>query len=317
MKRGAKRTLAVEENGFSPAENRRAGLSEDMLMRGWPLVIACLTVLVLMGWAYLGIMIADMISVMDMTEAGPGMGLFNLFNQYAGLPEEARAAIAALCLPTSAATFGMPAVEWGMIDLMKVYLMWLMMALAMMLPSALPMLRAYIREKNGTMAAERDASKNTLLVAVGYLLVWAAYALVATLAQWGLTAANAVSPMMAPLSLAVSASVLIAAGIYQFTPAKWACLNRCWYPYWAFLGKSGAFGALREGVVQGMACLGCCWAVMTVMFAVGVMNIVWIALLGAIMAIEKTFPSFWFPKAIGVFCLAWGMALALAMASGA
>ena len=98
---------------------------------------------------------------------------------------------------------------------------------------------------------------------------------------------------------------------------RFACLNRCWYPHWAFLGKSGAFGALREGVVQGMACLGCCWAVMTVMFAVGIMNIVWIALLGAIMAIEKTFPSFWFPKAIGVFCLAWGMALALAMASGA
>ena len=99
MKRGAKRTLAVEENGFSPAENRRAGLSEDMLMRGWPLVIACLTVLVLMGWAYLGIMIADMISVMDMTEAGPGMGLFNLFNQYAGLPEEARAGLIGALLP--------------------------------------------------------------------------------------------------------------------------------------------------------------------------------------------------------------------------
>ena len=279
-----------------------------MLMRGWPLVIACLTVLVLMGWAYLGIMIADMISVMDMTEAGPGMGLFNLFNQYAGLPEEARAAIAALCLPTSAATFGMPAVEWGMIDLMKVYLMWLMMALAMMLPSALPMLRAYIREKNGTMAAERDASKNTLLVAVGYLLVWAAYALVATLAQWGLTAANAVSPMMAPLSLAVSASVLIAAGIYQFTPAKLACLLRCQRPIPFFMDRRPASYAevYRLGIIQGLLCLGCCWALMTVMFAVGIMNVIWIAVLGFLMALEKTVHRLWIPRAIGVFLILWG-----------
>lgn len=304
------RTMTVNENGLSQMGNSpRTSISDDLLLRGWPLVLACLTVLILMGWAYLGLMVADMIAIMDMSEAGPGMVVFNLFNQFSGLPPEARAAIAALCLPTSAATFGMPAAVWSAIDLVKVYLMWLMMALAMMLPTALPMLRTYIREKNSTAAGERAAT-NTLLVAIGYVLVWAAYALVATLAQWALTAANALTPMMAPMSLAVSASVLIAAGIYQFTPAKWACLIRCWYPHWAFLGKGGAMGAIREGVVQGLACLGCCWAVMTVMFAVGVMNIIWIAILGAIMAIEKTFPSFWLPKVIGVFCLAWGSALA-------
>lgn len=291
-------------------------LDDSVLLRGWPLVLACLSVLIVGGWAYLGVMVAEMVPLMDMTEAGPGMGLFNLFNQFAGLPADARAALAALCLPTAAATFGMPAETWGAIDIVKVYLMWLMMALAMMLPSAVPMLRAYIRRANGS-GAGGAASGRTLLVAVGYVSVWAGYAFVATAAQWALTAANALSPMMAPASLAVSASVLIAAGIYQFTPAKMACLARCWYPRWAFLENGGAAGALREGVAQGIACLGCCWAVMTVMFAVGIMNIVWIALLGAIMAIEKTFPSYWLPRAIGLFCLAWGGALAAVIYSGA
>lgn len=295
--------------------NQQTGMTEELLMRGWPLVLACLTVLILMGWAYLGLMVADMVETMDMAEAGPGMVIFNFFNQFSGLPAEARAALASICLPTSVATFGMPSEVWGVSDLIKVYLMWLMMALAMMLPSALPMLHAYIREKNRSLAAGA-APKNTLMVALGYLAVWAAYSLVATLAQWGLTSVNALTPMMAPVSLAVSASVLIAAGIYQFTPAKWACLNRCWYPHWAFIGKDGPIGAVREGIVQGLACLGCCWAVMTVMFAVGLMNIVWIAVLGAIMAIEKTFPSFWFPKVIGLFCLTWGGALAAVILVG-
>ena len=106
-------------------------------------MVACLGTLCLLGWAYLGLMIADMVPVMDMTEAGPGMGLFNLFNDFSGLPPEARAALAALCLPTSVATFGMPGSEWGLVDLGLVFWMWLMMALAMMLPTAFPMLRAY------------------------------------------------------------------------------------------------------------------------------------------------------------------------------
>ena len=80
--------------------NQQAGMTEELLMRGWPLVLACLTVLVLMGWAYLGLMVADMVETMDMAEAGPGMVIFNFFNQFSGLPAEARAALASICLPT-------------------------------------------------------------------------------------------------------------------------------------------------------------------------------------------------------------------------
>lgn len=276
--------------------------------RGWPLVLACIALLALMGWGYLAIMVADMVPAMDMSEAGPGMGLFNLFNGFAGLPAEARAALTALCLPTSVATFGMPTAAWTSLDVLKVFLMWLMMALAMMLPTATPMLRAYMIEKSRDTSG-RPAAGQTLWVAMGYLSVWVGYAVVATLAQWVLTSVGQLSTMMAPLSLALTASILVAAGIYQFTPAKHACLQRCWYPRWVFWDHAGFASAYREGIVQGFACLGCCWAVMTVMFAVGIMNIVWIAVLGAIMAIEKTYPSTWFPRAIGLLCLCWGAVL--------
>ena len=107
------------------------------------------------------------------------------------------------------------------------------------------------------------------------------YALVATLAQWGLSVAGGMTDMMAPASLALTTTVLFAAGLYQFTPAKAACLQRCWYPRWNFsedMTGRGLVTGYGEGLSQGLICLGCCWAVMTVMFAVGLMNIIWIAL---------------------------------------
>ncbi|GAB4527400.1 MAG: DUF2182 domain-containing protein [Roseibium sp.] len=283
--------------------------------RGWPLVLAVIVMLSLAGWAYLTAMVADMVPVMDMSEAGPGMGIFNVFNLFAGLPDEARAALAVLCLPAGA-TFGMPGQELGLVDLGKIFLMWAMMALAMMLPTAIPMLRGYFNE----LSLKRGAPAIAVIAAtLGYLAIWLGYAAVATAAQWVLSRAGALNEMMAPASMALTASVLIAAGLYQFTPAKRACLVRCWYPRWAFASnKAGpaAFSGFREGLVQGWMCLGCCWAVMTVMFAVGLMNILWIALLGGVMALEKTFPSRYAPYAIGAVLLVWGGFLAAFLLSG-
>ncbi|MTH97147.1 DUF2182 domain-containing protein [Roseibium sp. RKSG952] len=288
--------------------------------RAWPFVLGVVAVLTLAGWSYLGAMVIDMVPLMDMGEAGPGMGIFNLFNDFWGLPAEARAALAVLCLPENVTTFGMPGGAWGLPDVFKVFLMWFAMVLAMMLPSTVPMLRAYVVSETRSGQAARDITRNAVLVGSGYIAVWTAYAIVATTAQWALTGLNVLGAMMAPISLAVTASVLIAAGLYQFTPAKQACLARCWYPRWVFLhagAKGRSYSApLREGLVQGLLCLGCCWAMMTVMFAVGIMNVIWIAFLGALMAVEKTFPSRFFAPALGVLFLGWGGGLALAIYSG-
>ncbi len=283
--------------------------------RGWPLVLVTVAVLCLFGWTYLVAMVADMVPVMDMSQAGPGMVVFNRFNLFHGLPEDARAALAVLCLPTGS-TFGMPAAALSLVDLAKIFLMWAMMALAMMLPTTLPMLRAFAAQSKARGKSAIRSGAPVLMAAFGYLTVWFGYAALATFAQWLLTLAGGLNDMMAPASLALTTSVLLAAGLYQFLPAKRACLQRCWYPKFQFAEpgeSSGALAGYREGLVQGRICLGCCWAVMTVMFAVGLMNILWIALLGGIMAVEKTFPSRVLPAVIGMVLIVWGGALAISL----
>lgn len=295
--------------------------------RGWPLVLIFVVLLSLSGWSYLIAMLADMIPAMDMSEAGPGMALFNSFNQFAGLPVDVRAALAVLCLPAGA-TFGMPGPDMTLADLGQIFLMWAMMALAMMLPTAIPMLRAYHLELAGQPHAGQEQAGSgagkgrvlpVLMAATGYLSVWIGYALAATTAQWALSLGGALNDMLAPASLALTTSVLFAAGLYQFTSAKRSCLHRCWYPRWVFARQSKAptlFSGFREGLDQGWVCLGCCWAVMTVMFAVGLMNILWIALLGGLMALEKTFPNRVLRPAIGVAFLAWAATLVALIMAG-
>ena len=286
--------------------------------RGWPAVLLLILLMSLTGWAYLSVMVADMVPAMDMSEAGPGMGLFNSFNLFAGLPPEARAALAALCLPAGS-TFGMPSMAMTPADIVKIFLMWAMMALAMMLPTAIPMLRKYFAEISLDPANGTPAFRATLAAAGGYLTIWLGYAVLATAAQWLLSKAGAMTDMMAPATLALTISVLFAAGLYQFTPAKQVCLARCWYPRWAFDRREAQPGlgtGFREGIVQGWACLGCCWAVMTVMFAVGLMNILWIALLGGLMAIEKTFPNRLFPYILGAGLLLWACFLTFLLLNG-
>ncbi|GAB5507714.1 MAG: hypothetical protein Rhirs2KO_28770 [Rhizobiaceae bacterium] len=117
---------------------------------------------------------------------------------------------------------------------------------------------------------------------------------------------------MAPASMALTTSVLFAAGLYQFTPSKKACLRRCWYPRWVFASDdagSGAMSGLREGLVQGWVCLGCCWALMLVMFAVGIMNIFWMALIGLFAIVEKTGNGRVIGRIAGTILLVWAATL--------
>ncbi|MHA7772810.1 DUF2182 domain-containing protein [Roseibium sp. M-1] len=303
--------------GTETSKNLRTGSTS----RGWPLVVLVVALLSLSGWSYLIAMIADMLPAMDMGEAGPGMGLLNNFNQFAGLPDDVRAALAVLCLPAGA-TFGMPGTEMTLADLTKIFVMWVMMAMAMMLPTAVPMLRAYYIQIGSLTGNSTNARQGrvfpVLMTATGYLAVWIAYALAATAAQWGLSRAGALNDMLAPVSLALTTTVLLAAGLYQFTPSKRACLQRCWYPRWVFsLTRQvpSPLSGFREGLVQGWVCLGCCWAVMTVMFAVGLMNVLWIALLGGVMALEKTFPNRLLRPAIGIVLLIWAGSLVVLILS--
>ena len=276
-----------------------------------PLVVvyAAVGLAALIGWLYLGAMIAAMVPAMDMADLGPGMQVFNQFGGFSDLPANVRAAIAALCLPGYATTFGMAdAGSWGFSDLALVYVMWVMMVLAMMLPSAAPMLASY----GERMAGSARGPAAVLLLAAGYLSVWCVYSFAATGLQWALHEAQLATVMMVPATTTLAATTLIAAGFYQFTAAKRACLTRCQKPYPGLCSVSGpkeGEGAYRAGLRQGLDCMGCCWALMAVMFAVGVMNILWIALLGVVMVIEKTQPHSSISPAIGVALIAWGGAL--------
>ena len=267
----------------------------------------------LFAWFYLFAMVVDMAPDMDMRSLGPGMSAFNVFNGFESLDPTTRAFIAAVCAPSAAiGHFGMPSLgAWGFEDLAIVFAMWVMMAIAMMLPTAAPILKSYAatQEAKGRKAGPFAI----LLLALGYLTIWVGFALIATLAQWGLTEIQTMSPVMAPASMVFSASTLLLAGFYQFTAAKQACLIRCQlpFPYFKRRSESGFFqshaGSYVMGLEQGLFCTGCTWALMAVMFAVGVMNILWMAILGVLMGIEKVVPNPWVTRGIGLFLIVWGL----------
>jgi len=195
----------------------------------------------------------------------------------------------------------MPAMvtAWGAADIALVFLMWVAMVLAMMLPTAAPTFRAYAGR----------AGQAAFGVMAGYTAVWLGAAALGTTGQTLLTRLGALSPHMAPAGAALSASILIAAGIYQFTPLKWACLIRCRNPRVADV-DSATWPAFRIGIEEGFACLGCCWAMMAVMFAAGMMNLVAMALLGALMGLEKVVSGLKLTYFLGVLLIIIGVVLA-------
>jgi len=171
---------------------------------------------------------------------------------------------------------------------------WIVMMAAMMLPSSAPMFLLYrLSASNGP-----NGELRTLLFGAGYLLVWAAVGVVVLVVQSTLD--SLVSPELRPLGVA---AVLLAAGVYQFTPLKATCLRACQTPadflvrHW----RAGTLGALRLGLDHGLYCLGCCWALMAVLVAAGGMGLAWVALIALIVLVEKLAPrAVWFSRAVGV-----------------
>jgi len=204
--------------------------------------------------------------------------------------------------------------DWEAVDLLLVFLMWAVMMVAMMLPSSLPMMLAFSRDTRAP--AQHGVSRLTGFVA-GYLMVWTAFSLLMTLLQWGLLEARLISPMMESRSPLFGGVLLIAAGLFQFTPLKHACLSTCRSPL-AFLmteWRPGVRGAWVMGLRHGIYCTGCCWLLMALLFLLGVMNVLWIAALTAFVLVEKTWPQAqWTSRASGVALLAWGAVLLAGMA---
>lgn len=183
-------------------------------------------------------------------------------------------------------TMPMSTWPWTLGHAVILFLMWLIMMMAMMLPSAAPVILLY-----GTISRRSKAgtASGTGLFALGYVAVWACFSLFALLAQFLLEWAGLLSPMMASANTALSGALLIAAGVYQFTPLKRSCLRLCRSPlefltsHW----RSGKFGPLQMGARHGLYCVACCWGLMLLLFVGGVMSLMWIVGLAVFVLIEK------------------------------
>ena len=181
---------------------------------------------------------------------------------------------------------------WTLPDFEAMFVMWSVMMVAMMLPSASPMILLFekISEGRATQSAPRPSSVEFM---AGYLLIWTGFSLLATLLNWALHSAGVLDSMMGKATPVVAGATLLVAGIYQWTPLKNACLAQCRSPVQFLLAhwSDRRFGAVQMGAQHGLFCLGCCWFLMLLLFALGVMNLLWIAVLTVIVLAEKILPA--------------------------
>lgn len=238
------------------------------------LAIACIAVLVAAGWLYLGLTLAGMsgVTVLDV-----------------------------LCQPSFGAS-GFGAAQAGLL-----FAMWCAMALAMMLPTAAPMILTYA-EIAETAARKGERVASPLFLTTGYVAVWLAIAVLLAALQLILAWLSLLDPAMRSASPLFSGAVFLAAGAYQFSALKHACLTQCQHPLPFFFANWTAAprGVFKLGLRQGLYCFGCCWAMMLLMFAVGVMNVVWMAALGTVMTVEKIATTTRFSRVLGVVFIAAG-----------
>jgi predicted metal-binding membrane protein len=241
---------------------------EAVLRRDRAVVIVALAIVTALAWADL-LWLAD-----DMAMGGMDMTGYRMIPAGRGL-----------MMPADA--------PWQPIEFGYVFVMWVVMMIGMMMPSATPMILIYARVGRQA-AAQGKPFASSGWFAGGYLLAWTAFALFATSAQWALERTALLTPMMASASNKLGAAVLILAGVYQWMPLKEACLSHCRSPL-LFIQQHGGFrrephGALALGFRHGLYCIGCCWALMALLFVGGVMNLFWIAALAILVLIEKVAP---------------------------
>ena len=181
-------------------------------------------------------------------------------------------------------------IHWSAGYFAAMFAMWVVMMVGMMIPSAAPAILLFSALRRHSRTSGLGA---TSLFAVGYLIAWTGFSLLATTAQWALSQASLLSPFMASEGPELGAFLFIAAGLYQLSPLKHACLSKCRSPaqflveHW----RDGSLGSLVVGMEHGIYCVGCCWAVMALLFVFGVMNLMWVAVLAAFVLLEKLVPS--------------------------
>lgn len=264
---------------------------EAVLRRDRAIVIAALAALALLSWAYL----AWLSAAPAMDHAMPSMAGHG----------------AAMAAPAFA--------PWPAAESLAMLLMWSVMMAGMMAPSVAPMILIYARvarqaEERGAVFAPAG------WFATGYFAAWGMFSALATALQYLLERALLVTPMMAAATPVFAGLLLVAAGLYQWSPLKHSCLVQCQSPF-AFIQRHGGFrgtrgGSLALGLRHGLYCIGCCWALMALLFVGGVMNLLWIAAIGALVLAEKLVPGRLIARASGVAFILAGLAMLLGSAAG-
>ena len=253
-----------------------SGIAETVLRRDRLIVLSSLAVIIALSWTYVSYLASGM---QDMDVA---------------------------------TQMAMPQMQaWGVTEFALTFVMWAVMMVAMMTPSASPMILMFAGV-NRRRQKQQVPYVPTSVFLLGYLVVWAAFSVLATAAQWGLHAVSLLSPMMVSTSPVLGGILLLIAGIYQWTPLKHACLSKCRSPLGFVLNewREGRWGAFLMGLKHGSYCTGCCWSLMALLFIAGVMNLLWVAAIAGFILLEKVAPAgHRMGRAAGVLMVAGGVVL--------
>lgn len=181
---------------------------------------------------------------------------------------------------------------WSATAILLLFAMWAVMMIAMMVPSASPMVLAFLTMNHRRQTADQRLMPVGIFL-LGYLAIWTAFSAFATFAQWSLHRAALLSSAMTTTSPKLNGALLIAAGVFQWTPLKRTCLNGCRSPLSFLMSewRDGSRGALIMGLRHGAYCVGCCWVLMVLLFVAGVMNLLWVAVIALFVMAEKLFPK--------------------------
>lgn len=199
--------------------------------------------------------------------------------------------------------------SWTASDFGLMFLMWSVMMMGMMVPTAAPMILLFATVNRRQREQQRPFVSTAVFLS-GYVLVWCGFATVATVGNWALHVNSLLDSMMGESTSAyVGGSLLMVAGAFQWSRLKYVCLTHCRSPISFLMNgwREGSWGALRMGLQHGAYCVGCCWILMGLLFVLGVMNLLWIATLAGFVLLEKVAPQGQnLSRATGLGLVAWG-----------